>query len=85
MGLYLTRTFEKKYLKLPKNIQNQVKKALEEIYLDLHSGKKLTGELEGEISYRIGNYRIIYCIDKKQNIWIETVGHRKDVYKKVVR
>ena len=85
MGLYLTRTFQKKYLKLSKKIQNQVKKALEEIYLDPHSGKKLTGELEGEISYRIGNYRIIHYIDEKQNIWIETVGHRKDVYKKVVR
>jgi mRNA-degrading endonuclease RelE of RelBE toxin-antitoxin system len=82
MGLYLTRTFQKTYLKLPNNIQDQVQKALEEIFLDPHSAKKLTGELEGEISYRIGNYRIFYCVDKKQNIWIETVGHRTDVYKK---
>jgi len=82
MRLYLTKTFQKKYLKLPKKIQNQVEKDLEEIYLDPYSGKKLMGELEGEISCRVGSYRIIYCLDDNQNIWIETVGHRKDIYKK---
>jgi mRNA interferase RelE/StbE len=82
MGLYLTRTFQKKFLKLPKNHQNQIENALEEIYLDPYAGKKLLGELEGEFSYKIGDYRIIYCLDEKKDIWIETVGHRKDIYRK---
>ena len=81
MGLYLTRTFQKRYLKLPKNIRNQIESAIREIYSDPSAGKRLVGDLEGEFSYRIGNYRIIYCIDEKKDIWIETVGHRKDVYK----
>lgn len=82
MGLFLTKTFQKKFLKLPKNIQRQVEETLRKIYLNPYEGKKLLGELEGEFSYRIGKYRIIYFIDNEKNIWIETIRHRKDVYKK---
>lgn len=82
MALFLTRTFQKNFEKLPKGIQNQVEKALREIYSNPSVGKKLLGDLEGEYSHRIGKYRIIYFIDRENNIWIETVRHRKDVYKK---
>lgn len=82
MELFLTKTFQKNFEKLPKGIQSQVEKALREIYLNPSTGKKLLGELEGEYSLRIGRYRIIYFIDRENNIWIETVRHRKDVYKK---
>jgi len=40
------------------------------------------GKLEGEYSFRIGKYRIIYFVNEKRNIWIDTVRHRKDVYRK---
>ena len=82
MGLFLAKTFQKNFQKLPKNIQTQVENCLRKIYSDPYKGKKLLGELEGEFSYRVGKYRIIYFIDKEENIWIETVKHRKDVYKK---
>lgn len=82
MNLYLTKTFQKRFSKLPKTIQNKIETALKEIYLDLHSGKRLLGELEGEFSFRVGTYRIIYCIDEQENIWIETVRHRKNAYRR---
>lgn len=82
MGLYLAEAFQRKFQKLPKNIQIKIEKGLREIYLDPYGGKRLIGELEGEFSYRIGRYRIIYFVDENQDIWIEAVGHRKDVYKK---
>ncbi len=82
MVLFLTKTFQKNFQKLPKNIQTKVENSLGKIYLDPYKGKKLLGELEGEFSYRLGKYRIIYFIDREKNIWIETVRHRKDVYKK---
>ncbi|MGB2906569.1 MAG: type II toxin-antitoxin system RelE/ParE family toxin [Candidatus Aminicenantaceae bacterium] len=78
MNLYLTRTFQKRFSKLPKTIQSKIEGALKEIYLDPYSGKRLLGELEGEFSFRVGTYRIIYCIDEQDNIWIETVRHRKN-------
>lgn len=82
MVLFLTKTFQKNFQKLPKNIQTKVENSLKKIHLDSYTGKKLLGELEGEFSYRLGKYRIIYFIDREKNIWIETVRHRKDVYKK---
>ncbi len=82
MNLYLTKTFQKRFSKLPKTIQNKIETALKEIYLNPHSGKRLLGELEGEFSFRVGTYRIIYCIDEQDNIWIETVRHRKNAYRR---
>jgi len=80
--LYLTKTFQKKFHKLPKDVQTRIEEVLGEISRNPYAGKKLMGELEGEYSYRIGRYRIIYFVDEKKNIWIETVSHRKDVYRK---
>ncbi len=60
--------------------------ALSEIFDDLKEnptiGKPLTRELKGRFSYRIGVYRIIYKINKKDKIiFILTAGHRASVYK----
>ncbi|MBN2246248.1 MAG: type II toxin-antitoxin system RelE/ParE family toxin, partial [Candidatus Aminicenantes bacterium] len=42
----------------------------------------LKGALDGEWSLRISDYRIIYFCDEQENIWLETIRHRKDFYKK---
>lgn len=83
MALYLTLTFQKNFEKIPNKIQPQVKKSLGKLSKNPHSGKKLKGALEGEWSIRIGNYRIIYFIDDEENIWLETIRHRKDAYNKM--
>ena len=67
---------------MPEDIQERAKNTLKEIYKNPYTGKKLLGDLEGDYSFRIGNYRIIYFIDEKKNIWIEAISHRKDVYRK---
>jgi len=82
MALFLTQTFQKNFIRLPKNIQPKVEAAVRKVYSDPLVGKKLLGNLEGELSLRVGPYRIIYCVDGKNNIWIETIRHRKDVYRK---
>lgn len=79
--LFLTRRFQKSFEQLDGKIQERVKKALLKIKDDSGVGKHLTGDLAGEFSYRIGNYRIIYTVEG-ENIWIETVRHRRDVYKR---
>ena len=82
MALFLTRTFQKSFLRLPKNSQSKVEASLRELFSNPLAGKKLLGDLEGEFSLRVGAYRIIYFIDKDKNIWVETVRHRREVYKK---
>jgi mRNA-degrading endonuclease RelE of RelBE toxin-antitoxin system len=81
MRLLLSRTFKKNYEKLPQDTQQKIKEALRKICLNPQSSKKLFGDLAGELSFRIGRYRIIYFIDKDGDIWVETVRHRKDVYR----
>jgi mRNA-degrading endonuclease RelE of RelBE toxin-antitoxin system len=81
MALFLTRTFQKNFLRLPESAQPRVEAALRKIYSTPLAGKRLLGDLEGEFSLRVGVYRIIYFIDKKNNIWVETVKHRKEVYR----
>ncbi len=80
MRIFLTRKFQKNFEKLEKEPQRKIKLALKQIYTNFHKGKKLIGELEGEYSWRVGSFRIIYTIEKK-DIWIETVRHRKESYR----
>ena len=82
MALFLTHTFQKNFLRLPRDVQPKVEAALRKVYSDPYIGKKLLGDLEGEFSLRVGAYRIIYFMDKQNDIWVETVRHRKEVYRR---
>lgn len=42
--------------------------------------KRLEGEMIGEYRIRVGDYRVLFDIDKKQLIVVR-VQHRKDVYR----
>ncbi len=81
-NLFLTNTFIRNYEKLPRNIQNRTKENLQVLRNNPFAGKKLTGDLKGEYSYRIGDYRIIYTMEKDE-IFVEAIGHRKDIYSKL--
>lgn len=72
--------------KLSLKKQRQIKDAVERI-ADNHSlGKRLTQELMGMWLYRSGDFRIIYRTEHHQLlIIILTIGHRKDIYKKIGR
>jgi|LSQX01.1.fsa_nt_gb mRNA interferase RelE/StbE len=79
--LFLTNTFIKNFQKLPPKIQGKVKDILKLIQDDPFIEKKLTGDLKGEFSFRIREYRIIYCLQKNK-VYLEAIGHRREVYKK---
>ncbi len=45
------------------------------------AGKPLVGNHAGEYSLRVGDYRIVYEIDrKKHTVYILTIKHRRHVY-----
>ncbi|MFP4687918.1 MAG: type II toxin-antitoxin system RelE family toxin [bacterium] len=49
-------------------------------------GKPLRGTLKGLWKYRVGDYRVVYRIDKeKKTIKVLLVAHRKDACSKVTR
>ncbi|MFH1857247.1 MAG: type II toxin-antitoxin system RelE/ParE family toxin [Candidatus Omnitrophota bacterium] len=66
---------------LPKNIKTRIKKAIESrLVVDpVKFGEPLRRSLQGCRKLRVGDYRIIYKIDKS-NIIILKIGHRKEVY-----
>ena len=69
-----------------KQISNKHQIAFGQIFEDLkedpYLGKKLVKELKGRFSYRVGIYRIIYKVSKKDKIvFILSAGHRSTVYK----
>ena len=41
----------------------------------------LTGQWSGYFRTRIGDYRVIYDLDRDQQIlYVERIGHRRDIY-----
>jgi len=72
--------------RLDAKTKSQIRKAVDRIALDPFEGKELKAELRGMYSYRSGDYRIVYSVEKERIVvMILTVGHRKDVYKQVTR
>ena len=67
--------------KLDKAVKDRVGKAISRLSENPELGKRLTGLLSDRWSYRVGDWRILYKIRKKELvILILTVGHRRDVY-----
>jgi len=64
-----------------KHHQLAISNALDEIKEDPFIGKPLSRELTGRFSYKVGIYRIIYIINKRDRIVnILFAGHRATVY-----
>lgn len=79
-----TKEAKKKIEKLDKSIRLVIKKAIESLSSNPYKGKPLSYDLAGLHSLRTSDYRIIYRIKEKQLIIIVvTVGHRREIYKKL--
>lgn len=81
MRVILSKEAQKNYNRLPGSQKTKIKKKLISLQDNPLLGKKLGGELEGDRSLRAWPYRIIYSIDKKQNlISISNILHRQGAY-----
>ena len=78
--LRLTNRFQRSFERLDKSVRKRVRESMSELAGNPHLGKPLKGELSGEWSLRIGEYRVLYTIDKNI-IWLETVRHRRESYR----
>ena len=73
----------KQVSKLPREYQRAVYLTLKSLEENPYQGKKLEDQLEDEYSLRVGVYRILYQIFKKQLVvLVVSVAHRKDVYRR---
>lgn len=70
--------------KLPEQIKKNILKKIEELFVKPQKGELLKGDLENLRRIRVGDYRIIYWVDKeKREILIVKIGRRGDIYKKI--
>lgn len=80
-----TSKFDKKFKKLDNYTQHMIKSWIVDNLVDceeprLH-GKPLVGNKKGQWRYRIGDYRLLCCIqDDKMVILALNVGHRREIY-----
>ncbi|MDI6731613.1 MAG: type II toxin-antitoxin system RelE/ParE family toxin [Candidatus Margulisbacteria bacterium] len=83
--LFFTHQAKKELAKIRKgnpSIARLITDHLNQLQFDPHIGVPLHGDLKGRMKLRVGNYRIIYTIEKnKLIIYVLTVAHRKDVYR----
>jgi len=80
-SLRISTRAKKDIKRIPHPHQQAIILSLSEIKEYPFTGKPLTRELTGRFSFRIGVYRIIYRVNKKdKRIDILTAGHRASVY-----
>ena len=83
-SVFFTREAKRNVEKLDPSIKKIIQKAIESLAVNPAKGKPLAYELAGLHSFRTSDYRIIYRLKKRQLIIIIiTVGHRKEIYKKL--
>jgi len=74
---------EKELRRLPKKGYRRVLSALTFLSFDPFVGKKMRGDCDGQYTYRVWPYRIIYEIYKKELlILVIAIGHRQGIYNK---
>ncbi|MCD6101499.1 MAG: type II toxin-antitoxin system RelE/ParE family toxin [Candidatus Cloacimonetes bacterium] len=84
--IYFRQSVLKDIAKIPKRDLNRIIKRIE----SLSENPRPPGyeKLSGHKKYRIrqGNYRIIYSIQEMElTIWIVKIGHRRDIYRKLIK
>lgn len=79
--LLYTKTAYEDIKKLDIVVKKRIKKKLEQFSASPpQHAKKLINSAIGTYRWRVGNYRIVFDIDKT-NIIILRIGHRKEIYK----
>ena len=81
----LSRNAEKLLAEVQKKNKRLFKgiiRALDMISENPHCAKPLVGNLAGFYSYRVGDYRILFEIEKKDLlVYVEKIEHRANVYR----
>ena len=71
-------------LRIPQNMKEAIRRAIETRLVPEPelAGEPLRQSLKGHRKLRVGDYRVIYRIERYKVVVLK-IGHRKDVYAKV--
>jgi mRNA interferase RelE/StbE len=76
---------EKSLRRLSKTVQQRIFDRLKWLteHFDEIQAEGLSGEFAGLLKLRVGDYRVIYQVDRKKKIiTVVEIGHRRSVYRK---
>ncbi len=65
-------------------LRRKILAACRDVFEDWAIGKVLEGRLSGYRSHRVGVYRILYEVHQSSSVEIVGIGHRKDIYERVM-
>ena len=75
------------YKKLPPEVKPAIRDAIAALQHAPLVGPKikpLKGRLREYLRYRVGDYRIVYTVDRSQHIvYVDYLQHRRDVYREI--
>ena len=77
--------FDRRFFSLPAGVQQQLQRKIDELGCNLrgHSHHRMQGV--DAFRLRVGDFRVIYQLNVETNeLFLITVGHRRDVYKKAL-
>jgi mRNA-degrading endonuclease RelE of RelBE toxin-antitoxin system len=81
MRVFLTPSAQKNFKRIPQQEQKKIAKKLIELENNAYTGKRLEGELKGYLSLKAWPYRILYDINKdEQIIQVHKIAHRQGAY-----
>ena len=79
-----TKSAKEELFKLDKEVAKRIIRKIEWLgeNFDLIKPVSLKGKLSSFYKMRVGDYRVIYTVDKEKfRLTVHFVGHRKEVYK----
>ncbi len=83
MKILFVKSAEKELLRLNKNLGQRIIQKISLLKNDPYCQNSQKLEGGGGYRIRIGDYRIVYTIDKEnQTLLIIKIGHRKEIYRK---
>ncbi len=84
--LYHPAVLKEDLRKIPNGQKSRIRHIIETKLVNnpILAGKLLRQSLKGHRKLRVGDWRIIYRIDRK-NIIILKIGHRREVYQRATR
>lgn len=82
-SIVYAKSVKKDIKKIEASELKKIKKRIESLidFPDVKNTKKLTNHPVADFRLKIGNYRVLFDLDKKHNtINILKIGHRKEIY-----
>jgi mRNA interferase RelE/StbE len=77
--------FDRRFFSLPAGVQHQIQRKIDELGCNLRRFAHHRMQGVEAFRMRVGDFRVIYKFNVETNeLFLITVGHRRDVYKKAL-